>query len=51
LPEPALALAKYRVMMKRPSYGPPLNDKKPTTSINMKRNRFDVYVKEAIPKT
>jgi len=48
--EPALALAKYRVVVKRPSYAPPLNDKKPSTSINMKKNRFDVYVKQAIPK-
>ena len=48
--EPALALAKYRVVVKRPSYAPPLNGKKPSTSINMKKNRFDVYVNQAIPK-
>lgn len=48
--EPALALAKYRVVVKRPSYAPPLADKKPSMSINMKKNRFDVYVKQAIPK-
>jgi 16S rRNA (guanine1516-N2)-methyltransferase len=48
--EPALALAKYRVVVKRPSYAPPLGDKKPSMSINMKKNRFDVYVKLAIPK-
>ena len=52
---PALALAKYRVVVKRPSYAPPLNStspkhKKPSTSINMKKNRFDVYVNAAIPK-
>lgn len=47
---PALELAKYRVVVKRPSYAPPLADKKPSTSINMKKNRFDVYVKQAIPK-
>ena len=47
---PALALAKYRVVVKRPSYAPPLNNKKPSTSINMKKNRFDVYVNQAIPK-
>jgi len=47
---PALALAKYRVVVKRPSYAPPLDDKKPSTSIKMKKNRFDVYVKLAIPK-
>ncbi len=52
---PALALAKYRVVVKRPSYAPPLsfassNIKKPSTSIKMKKNRFDVYVNQAIPK-
>ncbi len=47
---PALALAKYRVVVKRPSYAPPLADKKPSMSIKMKKNRFDVYVKQAIPK-
>jgi 16S rRNA (guanine1516-N2)-methyltransferase len=47
---PALALAKYRVVVKRPSYAPPLANKAPTTCINMKKNRFDVYVKQAIPK-
>ncbi len=48
--EPALALAKYRVVVKRPSYASPLADKKPSMSIKMKKNRFDVYVKQAIPK-
>ena len=47
---PALALAKYRVVVKRPSYAPPLNNKQPSTSIKMKKNRFDVYVNQAIPK-
>lgn len=47
---PALALAKYRVVVKRPSYAPPLDGKVPTTSIKMKKNRFDVYVNRAIPK-
>ena len=48
---PALALAKYRVVVKRPSYAPPLNNKNPSTSIKMKKNRFDVYVNQAIPKS
>ena len=47
---PALALAKYRVVVKRPSYAPPLANKKPSTIIKMKKNRFDVYVNQAIPK-
>ncbi len=47
---PALAIAKYRVVVKRPTYAPPLADKKPSTSIKMKKNRFDVYVNQGIPK-
>lgn len=47
---PALELAQYRVVVKRPNYAPPLADKKPSTSIKMKKNRFDVYVNKAIPK-
>jgi len=48
--KPALSLAKYRVVVKRPSYAPPLANIKPSTSIKMKKNRFDVYVNQAIPK-
>ena len=48
--EPAVNLATYRVVVKRPSYAEHLADKKPATSINMKKNRFDVYVNQAIPK-
>ncbi|XQW86912.1 class I SAM-dependent methyltransferase [Thalassotalea piscium] len=47
---PALKLAKYRVVVKRPSYAEPLAELKPATSIKMKKNRFDVYVNKAIPK-
>jgi len=47
---PALALAKYRVVVKRPNYAPPLANKKPSMSIQMKKNRFDVYVILGIPK-
>lgn len=47
---PALNMAKYRVVVKRPSYAEPLAGKKPSMSIQMKKNRFDVYVKQAIPK-
>lgn len=41
--------AKYRVVVKRPSYAPYLNQQKPSMSIESKANRFDVYVKQAIP--
>lgn len=47
---PALNLAQYRVVVKRPSYAPPLNEQQPNTSIKMKKNRFDVYTNKAIPK-
>jgi 16S rRNA (guanine1516-N2)-methyltransferase len=34
---PAITLAKYRVVVKRPSYSAPLADQAPSTSINMKK--------------
>lgn len=45
----ALNAARYRVVVKRPDYAPFLNDKKPSMSITTKKNRFDVYVKKAMP--
>ena len=47
---PALNLAKYRVVVMRPNYAEFLGDKKPSTQIKMKKNRFDVYVNQGIPK-
>ncbi|SHO56297.1 class I SAM-dependent methyltransferase [Vibrio quintilis] len=46
--EPALKLAKKRVVVKRPDYAPWLNNQKPTMSIETKKNRFDVYVNAAM---
>ncbi|GLO62341.1 ribosomal RNA small subunit methyltransferase J [Vibrio sp. MACH09] len=46
--KPALALATKRVVVKRPSYAGWLDDEKPTMAIETKKNRFDVYVKEAM---
>ncbi|WP_370515647.1 class I SAM-dependent methyltransferase [Kangiella sp. HZ709] len=40
----ALAHAQKRVVVKRPSYAPYLNEQKPSMSIESKGNRFDVYV-------
>lgn len=48
--EPAKSIAEYRVVVKRPNYAPPIGDKKPSTSIKMKKNRFDIYVNKGIPK-
>lgn len=45
----ALNAARYRVVVKRPDYAPFLNDRKPSMSIKTKKNRFDVYIKQAIP--
>jgi 16S rRNA (guanine1516-N2)-methyltransferase len=52
--EPALALAKKRVVVKRPSGAPFLADKKPQIEMLGKANRFDVYLiqrKNSQPKT
>ncbi|TKB46762.1 16S rRNA methyltransferase [Thalassotalea mangrovi] len=46
----ALKIAQYRVVVKRPNYAEPLAGKTPSTSIKMKKNRFDVYVNKGIPK-
>jgi len=48
--EPALNIAEYRVVVKRPTYAGYLANKKPSTEIKMKKNRFDVYVNKGIPK-
>lgn len=42
--EPALALAKKRVVVKRPDYAPFLANQKPSMQIKSKKHRFDVYV-------
>jgi 16S rRNA (guanine1516-N2)-methyltransferase len=47
----AIALAKYRVVVKRPNYAEPLAGKAPSTCIKMKKNRFDIYVNKGIPKS
>ncbi len=47
---PALQLAQKRVVVKRPDYAEPLAGKTPTMVIETKKNRFDVYVKNALPK-
>ncbi|TLU65848.1 16S rRNA methyltransferase [Thalassotalea litorea] len=48
--EKARAIAQYRVVVKRPNYAEPLAGVAPSTTIKMKKNRFDVYVKKGIPK-
>ncbi|TKB47941.1 16S rRNA methyltransferase [Ferrimonas sediminicola] len=47
---PALALAHKRVVVKRPDYAEPLAGQAPTMTIETKKNRFDVYVKAALPQ-
>ncbi|KLV01364.1 class I SAM-dependent methyltransferase [Photobacterium aphoticum] len=45
---PALQLATKRVVVKRPDYAECLADKTPSTVIETKKNRFDVYVNAAM---
>ena len=44
----AYELASKRVVVKRPDYAPFLNNQTPSTKIETKKNRFDVYVKAAM---
>jgi 16S rRNA (guanine1516-N2)-methyltransferase len=46
--EPAIALAEYRVVVKRPKQAPYLAGRAPTTSLVGKSSRFDLYTKKAI---
>lgn len=41
--EPALNLAKRRVVVKRPDYAEPLNGKAAEAAIITKSHRFDIY--------
>jgi 16S rRNA (guanine1516-N2)-methyltransferase len=45
---PAMALATKRVVVKRPDYAEFLAGQKPSTAIETKKNRFDVYVLAAM---
>ncbi|PML76694.1 class I SAM-dependent methyltransferase [Enterovibrio norvegicus] len=45
---PAYELATKRVVVKRPDYAEFIADKTPSTQIETKKNRFDVYVKAAM---
>lgn len=44
----ALAIARQRVVVKRPDYAEPMAGRPPTMSINTKNHRFDVYVIKAL---
>lgn len=45
---PALQIASKRVVVKRPDYAEDLAGVKPSTVIETKKNRFDVYVRNAM---
>lgn len=45
---PALKVAKYRVVVKRPRKSPFLDGQKPSHSQEGKANRFDIYVKQGM---
>lgn len=40
---PAMALAKKRVVVKRPDYAEPLNNQPAHASVTTKNHRFDIY--------
>lgn len=44
----ALQTARRRIVVKRPDYAPPLAGRAPTTTIQTKKHRFDVYVISAL---
>ncbi|WP_370979362.1 class I SAM-dependent methyltransferase [Agaribacterium sp. ZY112] len=46
---PALAVARYRVVVKRPKGAPFLADTKPTYQLDGKSTRYDIYVNKALP--
>ncbi|OOF23350.1 16S rRNA methyltransferase [Salinivibrio sp. IB574] len=46
--DPALALARSRVVVKRPDYAEPLAGMVPHSSIATKKNRFDMYINAAL---
>lgn len=46
--QPALTLATKRVVVKRPDYANWLDEQKPSMAIETKKNRFDVYVNQAM---
>jgi len=46
----ALAVAKYRVVVKRPKQAPYLMERKPSTELKGKSGRFDIYALKAIKK-
>lgn len=45
----ALAVARFRVVVKRPRGAPDLNDQSPTYRLEGKAGRFDVYVNQKLP--
>ncbi|EAT10746.1 class I SAM-dependent methyltransferase [Bermanella marisrubri] len=49
--EPALDLARYRVVVKRPRKSPFLSNRQPTISHEGKANRFDIYVIQSMKDT
>lgn len=45
----ALVKAKYRVVVKRPAYAPPLSGEEPNYAIKGKSTRFDIYTLKKLP--
>lgn len=47
--EPALACARYRVVVKRPRLAPPLAGREPDHRLEGKSNRYDLYTLQRLP--
>lgn len=43
---PALAVARYRVVVKRPNHAPFLGGKEPSQQLQSKKHRFDLYINQ-----
>ena len=46
--EPAMRVATKRVVVKRPDYAEYIANAEPSMAIETKKNRFDVYIKQAM---
>ena len=48
--QPALRVARYRVVVKRPNSAPFLNGTEPNLQLTSKKHRFDIYINQGFDK-
>ncbi|HAD48124.1 MAG: 16S rRNA methyltransferase [Idiomarinaceae bacterium] len=48
--QPALSVARYRVVVKRPNSAPFLNGNEPNQQLTSKKHRFDIYINQGFDK-